>query len=531
MQDSFQSFTHQHKGPRSSPATAELQQRAVLYLSKLGATRSTFFYNFRWRQGTFEAPGGFVAAFGSKTPFSRDFCVESNVGFGVSVVRVASHWSIQRELTPEIRETISRRVNKLICERSPRPPQPDESPDSPNWWPSLGRGGRIGLYTRRTNDDDGEPEWYVVVFAGCDEQTLEGFERELERFQGSPGRDLESPSGAATFLNALPLFLRMENLAERNRERLALQFAEAAGFEVKGHGKFKDRGASPSCDPETFAELSRPKVEVSAEARRLAREWLWEMSPGSPDAATAARLPPNYVRQVGWGYRFPERAPAGGEAGFSELFAGKDAAAFLEESEIERRNEYATALFSCNWNVLRRGEGRDEVRWYSECSPVYAQVVEYGDPILPVSIYRWSANSTASSFCSTLPAETMGAFPSVVPDNPDKPRDDVKAEPLSRHFSSDRDIRRNAQIFSSYATREVRHAEAEGFGVEFMPAHRSTLDPMIVRESNRHYSGVVMISPSAQAQPQPPAPPSLEDLRRALEAQCACRDFAYRAPG
>jgi len=522
----FRAFSVASKAQKRRDALGTDQQKCARFLATLGSTRATFFYNFKWPgDQTFSAPTGFAAAFPAKAPFVRDFCIESNVGFGVSVVCVKPRWDVRRDLTPEIASTIRLRANKVLCEKSPFPPSPDDSPDSAKWWPSLGRGGRVGLY-KKVSD---EPEWYVVVCAGCDDATLEKFERALEEFQGSPGKTVASMGGSASFLDALPLFSKMEALADRNRERIALLFADAAGFDVQGHGKLKDRGAGEPCDSELFAGFSRSGGGAAAaaaeETRLAARRWLFEIAPDSAEPGSAARLPPGFTKKIGWGYRFPARAPSETETAFDSSFAGADAAKILDESEIERRNEYATSRVSCAWNVLRRGESRDEVVWYSDCAP-QGSLVEYGDPAAHVFVYRWSAGA-AGAGSATLPFETMGAFPVVVP--PAAAGGDrekiVQDEDAARHFSSDSMIKKNAQLFASYASRETRQTEAEIFGSEFTPSGRTVLEPMLVREANRAYDGTVFLCGGSAA-----APAAAADARRLLERRCGIVDFEYEPP-
>ena len=137
-------------GPSS--ATSSANKRMVPW----GVARVVTLANYRECENSFLAPSGYAGAFPRDAPFTRDLFVDLPLCFGAGVFRVSVEHV--REVPREDREAMIRCVNRVVRDRSEFPPKLSTDDDESWWAPSLGRGGRVGLYQHV--GDDAEVSWW-----------------------------------------------------------------------------------------------------------------------------------------------------------------------------------------------------------------------------------------------------------------------------------------------------------------------------------------------------------------------------------
>ncbi len=515
--DASANATQEHGEIRSFPPRAFAVSPVFrAQLLAWGATSTTFFYNAETPNppNSFFPPTGCVVTFPATRRFTRDFCVEANVAFGVSVFQVAPRDDAHVATVPELdRHAMAARVNKTIADDTPHAPRFDSDPSSGAWWPSLGRGGRVGLYVRMADNSD-HPEWYVVVFAGLDKSTLRSFDDRLIELQDAETTD---PTGMSkrrtTFEDVVPAFRHAEALSAANRKRIAAQFADCVGFTFVERGEFKARSAAqPNVAPIPVPIPSDGPVDATFEA---ARRW-WR---GGDPSGSDEPLPPGVVAgAVPWGVCVPHRAVTF-SADPPPSAAGYKFSAF-SSADVDRSNPTGTPFVSAVWNTLRaQGSG---VTWYSDCSPcddsTNAFAALYGSPTSRVFCFRWDGKGYR------LTTDTQNAFPCVVPSSTTstttsttmvRASDPGVAVHDATVFCTDPGVSVTSVAYMNASS--VQSACAR-FPPDFHVDARIALKPVLVRCSNVLYNGSV-ISVGAQTAPTTATP--------ARMAQCALRDDAW----
>jgi len=378
-----------------------LHSHVAQRFQELGARRVVAFANSNFEAERYSFSRGYVCALDAKAKVAHELFDDVDVGFGVSIfdLTVPSSWRF--DVPSSHRADIRAALNVLLPDTSSFPPTPKSSVND-YWEPSLGRGGRCGIFFTMAND---VVEYKLIVFAGLDPWTIAKASDEFSYFEAQK----------KTYADVVEFLSHLQNLAAENRRRIAAKFIQACG----------GRCGIRSVDAGRKTQIPGRVVRGDAPANKLAS--IVSMSETTEKAQKAYRW---FSRHVGHApasvpasFVMPRRPPR-----FCEDEWNDDVASFpLGAWSCDARQAIPSfpeilrydPVFTHAWNVAIFSPIDNEVRWFNECTPFNEDV----QPRYPFAVYDYGipgrVSVTPRPQNVSVPLWCYSAFPNVWRFDPD----------------------------------------------------------------------------------------------------------------